>query len=610
MSPRAKSAAAIGLIAVLLAVFAVNSYLAAMDKCATVDEPGHFVAAWTQIQFHDFRDDCENPPLFHRLIAWGLGPGLFSINRQSSEWRSLLVNADAQAPLASHLLYGTPGVDADGLLRGVRVRMISAAVVLGIALPWWAWKLGGPSAAICAIAFFSFDPTVIAFASQIKNDSCLSLATLLLMACVWRFGQRVGLLQLFFIALLAGCAIMTKFSGFVALPAIALALLIRSLIPIAWPARWFTASIFLHRLILSAGAFAFVLVFVWCFIWASYDFQFPPSRDSADQYDFSAPIQSLANHEAFAQSDDPFKLTPADLAAFRANWRPPMSVKLILQANAHHFLPQSCLIGLLRVAAVSQSRVTFLMGKSSVTGWWYYFPLAFVFKTPVATLLALLAAAVVLIPRLRNLHAAGWWNVCALLIFPVVYLAVAMNSNTNVGVRHILPVYPFLYILLGVAGSIAWRSAKRPVRLIPVALFIGLTAESAAAFPNYLPFFNAFCGGWRGGFHLLSESNLDWGQDLPALARWQSRHPDRPICLLYWGSVPPGYYGIRYVNLPESTAPPDLPMPRPGRPVYAISAVVLTNPFTRMRERELFDYLDRHSPIEIINGSIYIYDAP
>src|ERR1700728_4879287 len=102
----------------------------------------------------------------------------------------------------------------------------------------------------------------------------------------------------------------------------------------------------------------------------------------------------------------------------------------------------------------------------------------------------------------------------------------------------------------------AWRAGQ---------LAIGLITETAHAYPNYIPFFNIFCGGPRGGIRLLSESNIDWGQDLPRLAKWQSEHRDRPIYLLYWGSGDPQYYGISYVNLPESTAPPDLAKPGLGK---------------------------------------------
>ncbi|MGD0390015.1 MAG: hypothetical protein ABSC42_13785 [Tepidisphaeraceae bacterium] len=109
---------------------------------------------------------------------------------------------------------------------------------------------------------------------------------------------------------------------------------------------------------------------------------------------------------------------------------------------------------------------------------------------------------------------------------------------------------------------------------------------------------------------MLGQSNLDWGQDLPALAAWQTNHPGRPIYLLYWGSADPRYYGIQYVNLDQSTAPPDETVPGLGRPAYAIGAVVLSDPFVRDSQKGLFDSLQDRQPIAVLNGSIYIYDPP
>jgi hypothetical protein len=278
-------------------------------------------------------------------------------------------------------------------------------------------------------------------------------------------------------------------------------------------------------------------------------------------------------------------------------------------ANAHQLLPQSCLIGMLRLYAWSQGRLGYLCGQSSVTGWWYYFPLAIVFKTPLATLLGLAAAIGLLAPQIRTSSTWNRWAVLAGGIFPCLYMLTAMTSNVDVGIRHILPVYPFIFIFLGVAAAKAWNSPRRHARMFVTLLCMGLAAETFSAYPNYIPFFNVACGGSRGGLRLLSDSNLDWGQDLPALADWQARNPGRPVYLCYWGSADPRYYGIHYVNLPQSSAPPDQNMAGPGRPVYAISATALTNPLPRQFHSALFESMQHQQPIAVLNGSIYIFDA-
>lgn len=607
MSARAQTAFAIVFGVMLLTAFAATAWVASLDKCATVDEPGNLMGGWSQIHFRDFRFNCEDPALFETIVGIGLPGDLFHIDRGSPQWRSLLIDADSRAPMASEALYHTPGVDADTLLRGERPRMVAIAVAIGIIVGWWAWRLAGSVAAVFGIAAFCFDPNFLAHGPLVKNDVLFALAFLLFAAAVWLLGERATMIRFLAVCLFMGLAFMVKFSGVLVIPILAILLVTRSVTARAWRFGPFVAANFKSRLAVSAGVFLTSALFVWAFAWSCYGFRFLPAPDTSDQFDFRENLRSFANHQAFARSPDPVHVSAAALDDFWRRWQPPASVRSILFANDHHFLPQSYLAGLLRIDADSQSRVAFLCGRSSVTGWWYYFPLVILFKTPAATLVGLVAATALMC---RRFFRAGAWPLAAAALPSAIYLLTAMDSSVNVGIRHILPIYPFLFIFLGVAAAFVWKSAMRGGRLLVALLTIALAAEAALAFPDYISFFNIFAGGSRGGLRLLSESNIDWGQDLPALAAWQSRHPDRPLYLLYWGSADPGYYGIRYVNLPESTAPADQVAPGPGRPVYAISAVVLTNPFAREGLKNLFSSVISRGPIEILNGSIYIYDSP
>jgi hypothetical protein len=522
MTASVRTFALISVLAGVLVVFAVIGWTATLDKCATVDEPT-LVDAWIQWQYRDFRVDCENPPLLKYAMAIGLPADLFHIDRQSAQWQSLLQNADALAPICSQALYHTPGVDADALLRKLRGRMVLIAVLLGAGVAWWAWRLGGAVAAIVALAAFSFDPNFLAHSPLVKNDVPLAMSLLLLAAAIWMFGRRASALRLLLVCSLLGVAFMTKFSGIIGLAALAAALLIRSFIPIPWRIEMFTASTVWNRLAVSAGAVVVAGLFLWLFTWASYDFRFLPTPGSADQFDLQTTLRDYANHEAFAQSADPFHLDAAALTKYWQHWRAPLSIRALLWASEHRLLPQSCIAGLLRTDAASQSRVTFLCGRSSVTGWWYYFPAVMLFKTPVATLLGIVAACAIMLPGMRRLSAGAAWDLAALAILPALYLLMAMCSNVDVGIRHILPIYPFIFIFLGIAAARAWNSGHRRAQLIICLLAVGLVAETAAAFPNFIPFFNAPSGGRRGGLRLLSESNLDWGQDLLSAVLGQRR---------------------------------------------------------------------------------------
>ena len=184
-------------------------------------------------------------------------------------------------------------------------------------------------------------------------------------------------------------------------------------------------------------------------------------------------------------------------------------------------LPQAWLHGLLYTYQSSLVRPSYLLGQYSNTGWWYYFPVAMLTKTPLATLSACVAAIVVLVLAIRTIRwraVAASWTAACLFIPPAIFLISAMRTNLNLGLRHVLLVYPFIYLGIGLAVGEAWRRWRGVAKWTAALLAIVLALETLLAFPDYIAFFNAAAGGKRGGFRILGDSNLDWGQDLKLLA--------------------------------------------------------------------------------------------
>jgi len=288
-------------------------------------------------------------------------------------------------------------------------------------------------------------------------------------------------------------------------------------------------------------------------------------------------------------------------------------VDCIRLAAEKKWLPQPWLAGLLYTRATSAGDDAFLLGQYRFTGWWYYLFVAVAVKTPVAVLVAAVGAVVVGVRAKPPSGGDGGaferrWLALCLALPPLVFAISIVTSNLNLGVRYALPLYPFLYIALGGAAAHVW-SRWRIGRIVVVLLGLGLAVESFAAFPNYLAFFNAPAGGARGGLRILGDSNLDWGQDLPALAKWQREHaPDKTLYLAYFGTADPAFYGIRYVNLPGGYhfgPPPQWP-DAPG--VVAISASVLQGPRLAPALRQIYSRIAQHDPIAVLGGgTIYVY---
>jgi hypothetical protein len=133
-------------------------------------------------------------------------------------------------------------------------------------------------------------------------------------------------------------------------------------------------------------------------------------------------------------------------------------------------------------------------------------------------------------------------------------------------------------------------------------LAAALTAETAAAFPNYIAFFNIPCASHR--LDLLSDSNLDWGQDLPLVARWQAQNPGTTLYLDYFGLCDPAAYGIRYVNVGQGYVFGPKPVLPTAPGVVAISATNLQQAYGEDPMAELF-FTSR--PLAILGDSIYLF---
>ena len=268
----------------------------------------------------------------------------------------------------------------------------------------------------------------------------------------------------------------------------------------------------------------------------------------------------------------------------------------------------------------------YLMGSVSETGWWYYFPLAFLLKTPPGTLLILAAAgaAAALGRRFRARDEA-------FLLIPVAVTLVIMAFwKVNIGLRHLLPIYPFLYLAAGrladrkpVAGADAAARAQEPARRTAPWLRFGLAVlcvlglgwnvvEALRIAPYHLAYFNPFAGGPLQGDRWLLDSNFDWGQAHKALRRYMTGQGVPMIYCAYTGNSDPWYYGVRYQyvpgsgNLPNAKERPARVPPATPRELFAINAMVLHS--LHFSDPHLYDWLAGRRPIARPGWAWFVYD--
>jgi hypothetical protein len=603
--------------AALLGAFAAISWNAAVTKSATYDEPYHLMGAWVAAHHLDFRIDNPDPPLWMYWAAIPNGRDAMRADFNGQLWQSIPANMPRQWYWCVQTLYRTNGNDADAVLRRSRAMMLTLGVALGALIAWWAWQLAGPIAAVVAVGLFSFDPNFLAHAPLVKNDVVFALAMLLLAVALWQVGRRLTWPRVMLLVLATVVIFTVKFSGVLAGVLVPVVLGVRALMPREWRVFGRTIGRRRNRLLVAAGASGVCAVAAVVGIWAVYGFRFNPTPDPDVHFDTDELVRMAATNEAILRGD---RIDPA-----AAPLVPGHFVRTLRWAESRRLLPQAYLAGMLFTYQSALLRPAFLHGGFSARGWWYYFPLAMLVKTPMATIVAVIGALFML--GLSHGRAVGvgkevqlkptalpwdWdrvWSLTCLLIPAAIYMSTAMRGNLNLGLRHVLAVYPPLYIATGCAAAYLVRRWSTKTIVVLTILSVGLVIESLTAYPDFIPFFNAAAGGRDGGIRLLGDSNLDWGQDLPALAVWQREHPDAPpMYLAYFGLADPLYYGIRYAPLPGGYHYDPSPQWPHGDCVIAVSATYLQGLHV---DSELFDKfyrpLAKMRPIEILGGSIYLY---
>ncbi len=607
----------------LALLFGLLSFSAVLTKSPTFDENLHVVGGFMHRYFHDYRVNPEDPALFGWWSTLPHGPSALSIDVESSAYQKTFDDVANQWNFVFTTLYHTPANDTITYTNRSRLQFVLLGMTLCMLIAAWAWRLAGAVAAMTAAALFALDPNFLAHAAIVKNDVPLALLLTAFAMTVHSIGRQVKWWNILLIGLICGAAINTKFSGILFGPMLIALLLVRASLAQAW--NVFGKEIFrtIHRAAAVAGVLISAALITLIFTWAVYGFRFAATADGRT---LPTPLWVQMARINTVLADFNSQGTPHRRPTIEYVEMQPIGAipGLLLSLESHRVLPQPWLFGFLYTYATTIVRSTFLMGETSIIGWWYYFPLAMLFKTPIATLAAISIAACSIAARFASPKLRIWrrthevptntrrghelWPFACVIIPPVIYLAAAMSSNLNLGIRHVLPVYPFLFIMIGVVAQVATTIISRRAFLLSISLlFIALACETLGRWPNYIAFFNVASGGPRGGIGLLADSNLDWGQDLPLLSRWQQTHRDRPLAVSYFGMADPAYFHVdarSLIGSPKFLEQAELSDLK--EPCYV--AVSATNLMGIYLGPKPFLALRNKTPIAVLGGTIYIFE--
>ncbi|HUL73739.1 MAG TPA: glycosyltransferase family 39 protein [Vicinamibacterales bacterium] len=562
-APPGRRAAAIALTVFVL-VFVGLALASYTQKSAVWDEPIHVTDGYVSLAQHDYRVDPEHPPFLRMwaalpLLALGTDPlDLAIIDRTApTAWARTLFG------VCERFLYGDN--DAEKLLYAARFMIVLLGAGQGVLLFLWAREWLGFWPAAVALMGYTVEPNIAAHSTLVTTDlgfSCFMFATVYFLwrtARSPRWGNIAALVAAFVLA------VVSKYSAVVLIPIVVLltvfaAVTRTGLTPLK-----------------AAGLLVMLAAAAWVGIWASYGFRYAPGASPTWLYDFQS---------------DPLVQAKVPGLAHIVTW-----------IDRHHLFPNAFSQGFLFGQAKVEARSAFLAGEISNVGWWYYFPVAFAIKTPVA-LMALMAGGLgVAVARWRRF---GIDTVVFVVVPIAVYLAFAMASKLNIGLRHILPIYPFALMLAAAAASALLGMRRRTGAVVLAALVALAAIEFGRTYPDNLAFFNVLVGGPDHGSEYLVDSNLDWGQDLKPLKQWMDANHVAHINLAYFGTAYPPYYKIDATLLPGSEY--FEPGPNVQLPGYvAISATVLRGVYLDATAKAFYRPFLHMTPVASIGHSIFVY---
>jgi Flp pilus assembly protein TadD len=251
----------------------------------------------------------------------------------------------------------------------------------------------------------------------------------------------------------------------------------------------------------------------------------------------------------------------------------------------------------------------YLLGRTSDAGWWWspFVTLAVKMTLP----LILLAAAAKLRVLARPSERRG--DLLFILVPALLVLATNVAANLGIGVRHLLPMFPFAMMLAAWPLRFGWPAAPR-WRLALLALLAWQVGGTVAMHPDYLPYFNEIARAAGGGEKILGDSNLDWGQDLStAVARLKARGVSRAI-LGYFGTADPFVEGIEWQVLPPTQRPksedPWVVLPAQGAEWLLLSTTNRQGIYYRAPGGgRPYPWLEGVRPVEVVgHGTISLYE--
>lgn len=570
----------------LLSLIILSSFAlmlnAALKETAIFDETAHIAAGYGYVKYFDYRLNPEHPPLVKALAALPLvfQPSI-KFTTESPVWKT---DVNGQWAVGGQFLYEL-GNNADKIIGWARLGPIFLTIILIFFIYIWSKELIGRWWALLPTFLFALSPTVLAHGHYVTTDigATLGIFTALYYFVKFLFEPPSSLRwkNLIFAGLAFGIAQLMKFSSVLIIPFFIFLIIVFYFwklhrdwenTPSSARFKKFSISAFHYiKNIVAIFIIGYLLVYAVYFI---FTVGYPIEKQQSDTAHILA---------GFANGPDPNWETCNIFSDIEISRKIRCLAEIDIWMSGNKFLKPlgEYLLGVIMVLwRSSGGNAAYFLGELSSAGWWYYFPTVFVLKEPIPSLILILFAFLFgiwsIYKKIKNteykilntfsdylsLHFAEF----SMISFVIFYWLYSIKSPLNIGIRHILPTIPFIYILTASAIK-KWvnQSLFKKENIINMALnfisfFIKISAkiifililliwylfETLFNSPYYTSYFNQFGGGIYNGYQYITDSNYDWGQDLKRLKKFIENPPTGEkidkIAIDYFGGGNPKYY--------------------------------------------------------------------
>ena len=497
---------------ILVLIFVAQCVSAARKDSVSWDESQHLYSGWLSWRQADFGFNPEVPPLVKMWCAIPL------LHRDIAQPAYMGGSFKKEGFVLGQRFLAANGIDRT--LISARLMAALLSTMLAITIFVAALEMYGQMAALLALALFCFDPNFLAHGAFVTTDIGASLTMLLSIYLFYRVLKVPSTARVIWLGVAVGMALTAKFTGIFVVPMIVAISLLD-----LWkrrgadsPERGGANGRQLIIVVVAISAIGLL------FVWAIYHFRFAarPADLSLDP----------ATHQYLQQLSSSF------------------SRSVVLWVANHHLLPEAYLYGLADTKISAASLPSYLFGHLTQKASRLYYPAALTIKSTLPFLILLVITIAALASRLWKVRREA----IVLMVPPAVLFMIASTSDIGIGFRHLLPIFPMLYILIaGCAAHLVNENRKLAYALGALLLWQAGTCELSR--PGLVTYANEAWGGPTKTHLYLTDSNTDWGQQLRYVKTYLDEHPDEPCFFAYFAQGPVDFrdYGVRCQVLPTGS---------------------------------------------------------